>query len=405
VAEAELMATARVTSFRAVTTAAFVLDGPREARHDIPAPAFSAYQRAAGVLEQAAPDCRLPWTLLAAIGRVESDHGRHGGAVLDDDGVARPYIIGVALDGTGQVAEIRDTDRGRMDGDTVWDRAVGPMQFLPTTWDLVGVDGDGDGVRNPHDIDDAALAAGVYLCAGGGDLTRLADMRAAVFRYNHSESYVSAVMAYERGYRLGRYVVDPDPTGPTAVAAPSATTLGEVTQTWARERRPEAGRVAAALQPAGDVRTQKGSHSGPTGPALAPARVPDPTPVPTPDPDPTPTRTPDRTADPDPTPTRTPDPPNDPEPVEPTRMTVEGVWTACDEGYCLDGNALLLGDREQPGGPAERDFDGDGDTESLAEELLGLVGQTVTVVVDQQETGWAVLSINDLAYPREEDQS
>jgi hypothetical protein len=402
VAEAELMATARVTSFRAVTTAAFVLDGPREARHDIPAPAFSAYQRAAGVLEQAAPECRLPWTLLAAIGRVESDHGRHGGAVLGDDGVARPYIIGVALDGTGEVAEIRDTDRGRMDGDTLWDRAVGPMQFLPTTWDLVGVDSDDDGMRNPHDIDDAALAAGVYLCAGGGDLTRPADMQAAVFRFNHSESYVSTVMAYVRGYRLGTHVVDPHATGPTAVAGPSATTLGEVTKTRTRERRPDAGRVAAALQPAGDVRTQKGSHSGPTVPALAPPRVPDPTPVPTPDPDPdpTPTRTPDRTD-----PTRTPDPTNDPEPVEPTRMTVEGVWTSCDEGYCLDGNALLLGDPEQLGGPAERDFDDDGDIESLADELLGLVGQTVTVVVDQQETGWAVLSINDLAYPREEDQS
>ena len=45
------------------------------------------------------------------------------------------------------------------------------MQFIPSTWAVVGVDADGDGERNPQDIDDAALAAAVYLCSGNEDLS------------------------------------------------------------------------------------------------------------------------------------------------------------------------------------------------------------------------------------------
>ena len=48
------------------------------------------------------------------------------------------------------------------------DRAVGPMQFLPASWARYGADGNGDGVRDPHQLDDAALAAAAYLCAGPG---------------------------------------------------------------------------------------------------------------------------------------------------------------------------------------------------------------------------------------------
>ncbi len=60
------------------------------------------------------------------------------------------------------------------------------MQFIPSTWDIVGVDADGDGQKNPQDIDDAALATAVYLCAGTQDLSTTEGQRAAVFSYNHS---------------------------------------------------------------------------------------------------------------------------------------------------------------------------------------------------------------------------
>ena len=110
------------------------------------------------------PGCGLPWTLLAAIGRVESDHGRYGGSVLGFDARPQPAIVGIALNGQGPVRAIGDTDDGRWDGDPVWDRAVGPMQFIPGTWATSGRDGDGDGLADPHDLDDAALAAAAYLC-------------------------------------------------------------------------------------------------------------------------------------------------------------------------------------------------------------------------------------------------
>ncbi|WP_182379350.1 lytic transglycosylase domain-containing protein [Nocardioides sp. WS12] len=166
----------------------------------IPAAALAAYQRAATVIASADENCHLAWPLLAAIGRVESDHGRAGGSVLDDEGVARPAIVGIRLDGRRGTSLISDTDGGRYDGDRSFDRAVGPLQFIPTTWGVVGVDADGDGARNPQDIDDAALAAGVHLCSGTGHLGRMADQRRALLRYNHSGAYVRLVLSTVRSY-------------------------------------------------------------------------------------------------------------------------------------------------------------------------------------------------------------
>src|SRR5512133_331853 len=141
------------------------------AANGIPARAAQAYRKAA-----AAAGCGVPWTLVAAIGRVESDHGRFGGATLLTDGRSAPPILGIPLDGRPGVAMIRDTDGGRWDQDTTYDRAVGPLQFIPGTWATFGVDGDNDGKIDPFDIDDAAASAAEYLCkAGGGDLSSEAN--------------------------------------------------------------------------------------------------------------------------------------------------------------------------------------------------------------------------------------
>ena len=182
------------------------------ASHDLPQAALTAYKRAANTTAGTDPACHLPWTLLAAIGRVESDHGRYAGSVLATDGVSRPAIIGVALNGKGPVAAIHDTDGGKLDGDEKWDRAVGPMQFIPSTWAWAGRDGDGDGDKNPHDIDDAALSAADYLCAGA-DLRDSDAMDAAILRYNPSDYYVALVRAFEVGYRTGVFVI-PSPDAP-----------------------------------------------------------------------------------------------------------------------------------------------------------------------------------------------
>ena len=159
----------------------------------IPQRALTAYVSAAQTVERDVPTCRIGWNTLAGIGSSESSHGAFGGATLDDDGVAAPLIIGVPLDGTGGNRAIADTDGGDLDGDTRWDRAVGPMQFIPTTWAAWGADGDGDGRKDPHDIDDAALAAALYLCDAGEDLSASSGWSKAVLTYNNSGSYARKV--------------------------------------------------------------------------------------------------------------------------------------------------------------------------------------------------------------------
>lgn len=178
----------------------------------IPAAALAAYQRAETVINRADPTCRLAWQLVAAIGRVESNHGRANGNLLDADGVARPGIVGPALDGQAGTSQVTDTDGGQYDGDTAFDRAVGPMQFIPSTWSTVGVDADGDGQRNPQDINDSALASAVYLCSGEDDLSSTKGQSAAVYRYNHSASYVATVLAVMRAYEAGDFTSVPNYT-------------------------------------------------------------------------------------------------------------------------------------------------------------------------------------------------
>jgi membrane-bound lytic murein transglycosylase B len=103
-----------------------------------------------------------------------------------------PPVIGVALNGSG-FAAIRDSDGGRLDGDPIWDRAVGPMQFIPGTWRAWGADANGDGVADPQNIEDATLTAARYLCAGGKDLSRQSDLAQAVLSYNGSQRYLATV--------------------------------------------------------------------------------------------------------------------------------------------------------------------------------------------------------------------
>lgn len=162
------------------------------ARTAIPERALRAYAGAAIVAAEESPECGLGWNTLAGIGLVESEHGTIHGSHIDEDGVARPGIIGIPLTGESSLA-IRDSDDGLLDGDSEWDRAVGPMQFIPTTWDEWGADGDGDGIRDPQNIDDSALAAARYLCFAGGDLTEAENWIAAIHAYNPSVEYNNRV--------------------------------------------------------------------------------------------------------------------------------------------------------------------------------------------------------------------
>ncbi|HEU4675836.1 MAG TPA: hypothetical protein VFS29_07610 [Motilibacteraceae bacterium] len=228
----------------------------------IPVRALAAYSAAASALDRAEPACRLDWPLLAAIGRVESNHGRFGGSVLGVDGRSRPDIVGPALDGHG-FALVRDTDGGRLDGDPRYDRAVGPMQFLPGTWAVVGTDADGDGTADPQDLDDAAVAAGRYLCAYGADLADPAQRRASILRYNHSAEYADLVLALADAYARG---VKPGPLPsplPSSVAVrplpPSGTPLPPASVTTPQ---PTGSALAAATVAGTPTGTPAGTPAG-----------------------------------------------------------------------------------------------------------------------------------------------
>lgn len=179
----------------------------------IPVVASLAYKHAADLANQRTVNCAIPWTLLAAIGRLESDHGRFAGSVLLADGLSTPRIIGIALNGVG-TGLVLDTDHGVLDGDPVYDHAVGPMQFIPSTWAQYATDGNGDGVADPFNIYDAAAAAGKYLCNAGTDLRTRAGKIRAVLTYNHSDSYVASVLALEATYAGTPIIAEPAPPTP-----------------------------------------------------------------------------------------------------------------------------------------------------------------------------------------------
>ena len=182
-------------------------DGPL----GIPGAVLDAYQFAQRSFAALRPGCHLPWSVLAGIGRIESNHASDGR--VDAFGNTLGPILGPRLDGSPGMAAIPDTDHGQLDGDTVWDRAVGPMQFIPASWRAYGVDGNGDGVANPNNIYDATVTTGLYLCAGGADLADPAQLQAAVFRYNHSADYVNVVLQWAQAYLTGAVPV-PSAPGP-----------------------------------------------------------------------------------------------------------------------------------------------------------------------------------------------
>jgi hypothetical protein len=204
----------------------------------IPATVLAAYKQAERAIAGTDPGCHVPRQLLAAIGKVESGQAR--GGRLDANGTTLSPILGPALNGVG-FANISDTDNGAYDGDTTHDRAVGPMQFIPSTWERWAQDANGDGHKDPNNIYDAALAAGLYLCADGRDLAVKSDLDRAILGYNHSQEYLRTVLSWFEYYKRGIHEVS-DGTGvlpvgnrpgnsgtPTPTPTPDGSTPGSST--------------------------------------------------------------------------------------------------------------------------------------------------------------------------------
>ena len=196
-------AAASVGTYRDGTPTAQLPDGAWldrvAAATGIPRRALQGYAGAALASNEVRPECHLGWNTLAGIGWVESHHGTIFGGHIDDDGVTSDLIIGVPLDGDG-FQQIADSDEGAVDGDTEWDRAVGPMQIVPTTGAAWATEANGDGVPDIHNIDDASLSAAEYLCYSGGDLGTEDGWRAAITGYNESPAYLDEVLDFADRY-------------------------------------------------------------------------------------------------------------------------------------------------------------------------------------------------------------
>lgn len=121
-------------------------------------PAQLSYPQLLAVWQRAGAAYDIPWQVLAAINKVESDWGRNMG----------PSSAG----------------------------AIGWMQFMPDTWMRWGVDADGDGVADPWDPTDAVFSAARYLAAAGG----ASDLSRAVYAYNHADWYVQEVLSLANLY-------------------------------------------------------------------------------------------------------------------------------------------------------------------------------------------------------------
>ncbi|WP_406001500.1 lytic murein transglycosylase [Streptomyces sp. NBC_00829] len=241
-------------------------NGPTES--GIPATVLAAYKQAEQTIAGTDAGCHVPWQLLAAIGKVES--GQAGGGKVDANGTTLSPILGPVLNGVG-FANISDTDKGAYDGDATHDRAVGPMQFIPSTWETWGQDGNADGRRDPNNIYDAALAAGRYLCAGNRDLAVAADRDQAILGYNHSQEYLRTVLSWFEYYKRGTHEV-PDGTGvlPVSNVPDSPNSTQHTTPTPTPVPTP--------------TRTPKPTPSKPGGGTPSPSPTPTPTPTPTPAP-------------------------------------------------------------------------------------------------------------------------
>lgn len=166
---------------------------------------FNAYFRGAQNVAVERPDCGLRWQGLAGIGRTESWHGTYSGGHVDADGNLTEHIYGIDLDGSNGTAVIPDSDDGALDLRADVDRAVGPMQFIPTTWRAFERDGSGDGRADPQNYYDTNVTAGMYLCHRRAGLETDEGMRAAFFSYNQSTEYVDIVL--RRTHAYDRYVI------------------------------------------------------------------------------------------------------------------------------------------------------------------------------------------------------
>jgi hypothetical protein len=273
---------------------------PAGASMGIPSVVLAAYESAADKMAKEQPGCHLPWALLAGIGEVESGQADNG--AVNSAGELLQPILGPALNGAGGFALVLNTDPA-MDGSGPYARAVGPMQFLPSTWQVFGQSATGH-TPDPENIFDAALTTATFLCDGGGDLSSRDGLLGAVYRYNQSWQYVSLVLTWA-GVYAGSFPVTVPGATPTPSPSPTASTAPKTPKPTASPV-PSAS-AAPSPDPTPTLAPPTGSPTPePTAPVTTPVTTPTPSPTGTPAPIATSTPTPSPTGTPSPSPTASP---------------------------------------------------------------------------------------------------
>jgi membrane-bound lytic murein transglycosylase B len=285
-------------------------DDYRQPAAQIPPAALAAYQRSASVMAAAAPTCHLDWSVLAAIGRIASNHGGGEPQFIRPASTTRRVVVAAPID------RFPDTDAGRLDGDPEHDVGVGPLLILPTTWAVVAVDSDDDGTRDPEDLDDAALAAAVVLCGDGRNLSDPVDFREAAHMFNTAHRYPVLLARLARwyesdlSYRGGSTTLVVDQLPP----APSSTVPATTSAPPTPSSTPSPADVASASSDATRIDIDPEDPDDSTAPVDPTTSA---TPTPTKTPTPTPTETPTDCVDPTDDPTTPAEPSDDPAPTDP----------------------------------------------------------------------------------------
>lgn len=163
--------------------------------------ALAAYMAGAVTANKVVPGCAISWNDIAAVGFIESRQGRYGNATIAMSGEVLPPILGVPLNGSSHTRKVPMAHLGIADGTGPYARAVGPLQFLPSTWVAVATlvrARTGIVLSDPNNFLQAAAAAGTTLCRGGSFVA--GPSTAAYMSYNASARYAWRAGALANAY-------------------------------------------------------------------------------------------------------------------------------------------------------------------------------------------------------------
>ncbi|MFI6399635.1 hypothetical protein ACIBED_16135 [Rhodococcus coprophilus] len=209
----------------------------------IPELVYYAYRAAEMQMAVDSPECGLPWHLLAAVGRLASEHADGG----------RTDILGTLT--TPKVAP---------------GGALGPMLLPAAAWETHRADGNADGTTDAQNVFDATLAASTWMCADGARLREPDGEARAVALFDASPEYLANVREWSATYAKGAEVAEAAMAPPPARPVPAASDIAAPAPALAVPGSPQADPATP-----GDTSSGTGEDGAEGGiPALPPVPLP-----------------------------------------------------------------------------------------------------------------------------------